>query len=262
MNTLAELQRKVRDAVVRDRMEQAAPLLTGGDDPSQRLMIHRRHYESSLVTALIEKFPGTTWLLGSPLVTAAARLFVHEQPPESPCIAEYGEAFPEFVSKWTSRERETYVRQFAELEWHVGHVAVSVDRKPMAGFSLAGMDGDALAEVRFNLQPGVRYMRASWPVDRLFGAFVTEKVEETCAMEPEELWLEVRGARGEFNIRRLDAAAFAFRYALSQGESLGSASASALEADRHADPGKALIDLFADGLAVSAARRIHYRIVL
>lgn len=262
MSTLADVQLKLRDALVRDRMEPAAPLLMGGDSSLERLMIHHRHYESSLVGALLEKFPATVWLAGSSLVTAAARRFIREHPPESPCIAEYGEAFPEFLSKWTTPDRERYFHQFAELEWHIGHVAIAVEKKPVAGFSLAGLDGEALADVRLKLQPGVRYMHASWPIDRLLWAFLRDAADDNFVLEPTELWLEVRGARGEFDIRRLDAGTYAFRSALARDESLGAAAALALEADGRTDPRQSLVDLFAEGLAVSAVRRIHYPIVL
>jgi hypothetical protein len=262
MSKFAEGQLKLRDAVVRDRVDPAVPLLAGGDDPLERLMIHHRHYETSLVGALLEKFPATVWLAGSTLVTAAARRFVREQPPESPCIAEYGEGFPEFLSKWTTPERKRYFRQFAELEWHVGQVAVGIEKKAITGYSLAGLDGEVLADVRLKLQPGARYMHASWPIDRLLSAYLHETADDNFFLEPIELWLEVRGARGEFNIGRLDAGTYAFRNALAHDESLGTAAALALEADGRTDPGQSLVDLFAEGLAVSAARRIHYPIDL
>jgi hypothetical protein len=45
------------------------------------------------ITALVEKFPATGWLVGSRFVSLAARSYVLEHPPRKPCIAEYGEDF-------------------------------------------------------------------------------------------------------------------------------------------------------------------------
>ena len=81
MPSLAEVQASMRRAVVAGEASTTALELTGGSDPQARLAIHRRHYEASLVTALLTKFPATVWLTGSPLVTEAARLFVRAHPP-------------------------------------------------------------------------------------------------------------------------------------------------------------------------------------
>ena len=81
MSGLADLQAGIRTAVVEGDMSAVAPLLRGGSDPRKRLAIHHRHYTSSLVTALVDRFPATVWLVGSPLVTDAARAFVQTHPP-------------------------------------------------------------------------------------------------------------------------------------------------------------------------------------
>src|SRR6266567_5572931 len=92
---LADIQRDVRQAVVAGEDSAIAPLLSGGTNPRKRLQIHRRHYETSLVTALLGKFPATVWLVGSQFVNEAAQHYIREHLPRKPCIAEYGEVFPQ-----------------------------------------------------------------------------------------------------------------------------------------------------------------------
>src|SRR5260370_9183453 len=99
MPTLAELQSGVRDAVIEGKSTGIASLLVGGRDGRKRLEIHSRHYETSLVDALVGKFPATGWLVGAPFVTETARHYVHQRPPDVPCIAEYGEEFPQFLAE-------------------------------------------------------------------------------------------------------------------------------------------------------------------
>jgi hypothetical protein len=134
---VADLQRRIRDAVVRGDSESVAPFLVGGGQPSKRFDIHRRHYEESLTTAVVGRFPATGWLVGSRRIEAAARAFVHAHPPTAPCIAEYGPAFPSFLATWPETERLTYVPEFADLDWHLGRLAVSVD--------VAAVEPDAMA---------------------------------------------------------------------------------------------------------------------
>ena len=97
MPGLADIQAAVRDALVRGDRSAAAPMLSGGARPEHRLAIHQRHYAASLTGALLDRFPATVWLVGSDLVTDAATSFIREQPPSKPCIAEYGELFPQHL---------------------------------------------------------------------------------------------------------------------------------------------------------------------
>jgi hypothetical protein len=73
---LAEIQQRFRNAVVSNAVRDIAPLLAGGADPVRRLMIHQRNYETSLVDALLGRFPATAWLAGTPLLRRAATEFV------------------------------------------------------------------------------------------------------------------------------------------------------------------------------------------
>src|SRR5215472_9257519 len=108
MPALSELQSRFRDAVVYADAREIAPLLAGGPDPVRRLDIHQRNYQTSLVDALLVKFPATGWLVGTPLLTEAARRFVREHPPAAPCIAEYGADFPRFLWLCIGAERVPY----------------------------------------------------------------------------------------------------------------------------------------------------------
>jgi hypothetical protein len=216
-----------------------------------RLAIHLRHYEASLVAALTAKFPAAEWLLGGRRFADAARAFVHARPPAAPCISEYGADFPEFLAGLEATATMLYVQPFAELEWHLGQVSVAIDHPPLALQALAGLSGDALADLRLRLQPGLVHLRAPWPVDELMKLYLGDTAPDTFVLEPCDVWLEIRGARGEFRIDRLDRAAFAFRRALAAGNPIGVAAERALDADPACDPGQALAGVLAAGLAVA-----------
>src|SRR5438093_1939885 len=127
VSPLAEVQALFRQAVVTGEKSRLVPLLSGGRYPAKRLAIHQRHYETSLVTALLGKFPATTWLTGTRFVTEAATRFVHDRVPQAPCIAEYGREFPMFLSSCRGAVRVPYLNDFAELEWQVGQLAIAVE---------------------------------------------------------------------------------------------------------------------------------------
>lgn len=256
MPALAETQLRFRDAMVHGDVQHVAPLLVGGRDPEKRLVVHQRNYQTSLVDALMVKFPATGWLTGTPFLTEAARQFVRKHPPQAPCIAEYGGAFPGFLSLCPGAGRMPYLGEFAQFEWHVGHVAIAIDAAPVPSEEFSAIDGDALPDTLLTLQSGLRYLRASWPVDEVLKLYLTETAPDHLELSPADVWIEVRGARGEFHFSRLDAAEFIFRKSISEGRSTGDAAECALDVNAGFDPGQALGALIAAGLVTAITRSV------
>jgi hypothetical protein len=251
---LAEIQQHVRRAVVTGDATSIEPILVGGRDPRKRLAIHQRHYETSLTRALLGKFPATDWLAGTAFLFEAARLFVQEHPPKAPCIAEYGEEFPSFLTTCPGAERVPYLHGFASLDWHLGHVSVAVDRPALTIGELSLVDADVLPDARLALQPGVRYLQAPWPIDDLMKLYLTETAPDRYSMQPADVRLEIRGARGEFQIERLEASDFMFRRAVWAGRSVAAAADCAIASDTGFDPGRALAALVRSGLITGLTR--------
>jgi Putative DNA-binding domain len=251
MPTLAEIQLLFRDAVVQGDTQQVdflGSLLAGGRCPERRLIVHQRNYRQSLVDALLLKFPATGWLLGTQVLTEAATRFIREYPPQAPCIAEFGAGFPNFLSQCPAAMRAPYVREFAELEWYVGTVAIAVGSVPATLEELSSIQADALPDTLLKLQPGLHYLSTSWPVDELMELYLSETVPDRFELSPAKVDIEVRGARGEFHFSRLDPAEATFRKAISEGHSIGEAAESALEVNAGFDPGKGLVALVGAGL--------------
>jgi hypothetical protein len=74
-------------------------------------------------------------------------------------------------------------------------------------------------------------------------------------LAPADVWLEVRGARGEFRIDRLDAANFVFRKAVLDGQSIGVAAERALDANIGFDVGRAFTTLVRSGHVIGTTSR-------
>ena len=248
MLSLRELQGDMRRAVVSGDEATVAPLLVGGGDSRRRLAIHHRHYQASLVNALLEKFPATVWLTGSAFLADAARQFVAAHPPDRPCITEYGEEFPAFLAALPSAAHLPYLRDFAELERRFGQVAIEVDRPPLPITEIAALHHETLADAFIELQAGLRYQHASWPVDDLLKAYLTDSAPDLFEVNPGSVYIEVRGARGDVRLDRLSPADFTFRTALIGRWSLGEAFERSLQADPRFGAAQALVTLLTDGL--------------
>ena len=254
MSSLAEVQARVREALTGSGALDGAMPLVGGIEPTKRLGIHRRHYESSLVASLRERYPASGWLVGADVLTEVARAFVRTNPPRRPCIAEYGHEFPAFLAQHHRLATSPYVQSFAELEWAVAQVSIAIDRPALSWPQLARMDPQALLSSKLLLQPGIRYQRSEWPIDELMTMYLMDSVPDTYTLHSSSRCLEIRGARGELRIDRLDPASFAFRQALLDALPLGDAAETALDCDQAFDAGQALIALVTAGMVVDVVQ--------
>ena len=250
MPALLDLQKSLRDALTLGDASGLESLLTGGRDPRRRLAIHQRHYSTSLITSLLDRFPATVWLVGSPFVVDAAREFIRLRPPSRPCLAEYGEEFSAFVAKRPGAAEIAYLRQFAELEWHLSRLSLAVEAPALTIDHLSSIDASTLGDAKVALQPGVHYLHADWAIDELISLYLSDSAPDQFSLQPGDVWLELRGVRGELRMNRLSHADFAFRAALASGGSITDAAVSALEIETAFDAGRALLDAVGDRLVV------------
>lgn len=246
MSTLADLQADVRHALLQGDANRLEPWLVDGRN---RIFVHQRHYAASLSRALVERFPATVWLVGSTLVTETARRFVREHPPSRPCIAEYGEEFPAYISAEAGAD-VPYLRQFAELEWHVGRLALAVDARPITVSELSPAGGVAWADARAVLQPGIHFMGTGWAIDALLSHYLADDAPARFTLDTGEFWLEIRGARGDVRMNRLTRPEFVFRSNVASGTSLGASAVAALDVDERFDAGQAMLALFREELVI------------
>lgn len=248
---LADLQQQMRDAVVNGDSASISSLLVGGRNATKRLAIHLHHYDASLTAAVVGRFPATAWLIGPRRLEDAARRFVHDHPPTAPCIAEYGAQFPTFLARWRETAHLTYVPEFADLDWHLGRLAVSIDVAGVGREYLAAIDPRDLADIRVTLQSGTHYLRASWPIDELIRMYLADDSPESWTLRDEAVYIEARSARGAFRFTRLGAGTHAFRVSLAEGCTVADAADRALAVDPAFDPGAALLSLVDERLITS-----------
>src|SRR5262249_3548969 len=249
--TLAETQLRLRNVMVDGDPQHVASLrslIVGGNRPEKRLVVHQRNYREGLVDSLLVQFRAPGWLLGTPCLSEAAARFIREHPPQAPCIADYGAAFPDFLAQVATADRVPYLRDFAQLEWYVGKVAIAVDQGSICSQDLSAIEPNALPDTLLTLQSGLQYVNASWPVDELMQLYLTETVTDQSELSPTNVWIEVQGARGEFRLSRLRHAEWIFRKHILEGHSIGVAAESALDVDSAFDPGQSLAALISCGL--------------
>jgi hypothetical protein len=248
---LADVQAAVTRAVLTGDGDSAPASLIGGIDVRARLDIHLRHYQASLQTVLLDKFPATAWLLGSEIVAQAALDYLRRFPPQTPCMAEYGAEFPTFISQSKRALDLPYVGAFASLEWALGNASIATDLTPLPWSEVANAGSKGLLDARLELQPGLGYLRAAYGVDALMRLYLNDHEPDSFELPAGDTAIEVHGSRGELRMTRLDPGSFVFRDALCRGESISDAAGRALDAARGFDAGNALRELLAAELAIA-----------
>jgi hypothetical protein len=244
MQPLNEIQSHFHAAVVHDDTNGISHALIGGRHPEKRLSIHQRNYQASLTDTLLTKFPASQWLLGTRFLTEAAGRFIRGCPPRKPCIGEYGSEFPDFLGQCAPHL--PYVRDFAILEWLVGKAAIAVDQPSLDVDAFSEID--SLSDAVVTLQSGVHYLRSGWPIDELMTIYLSDNAPAQFELIPDDIWIEIRGARGKFEVNRLTEDAFTFRQSLLRGASIGEAAADVLDKNAGFDSGRALASVLTAGL--------------
>lgn len=251
---LDDVQQRFAHAMTTGDGRRIAADLRGGGDPRARLAIHLRHYATSLATALRNKFPALTWLVGPSVMSDAAIVYARLHPPLEPCIAEYGREFPKYLSQHPRAAELPYLLSFGELEWAIAQASIAIARRPLTWTEVANVDAERIVDATLALQPGVYHVRSAWRIDELMQAYLNEATPERFVLMEVPTLLEVQGARGAFRLTRLDAATFAFRAALAASRTVGDAADAALAIEPAFDAGHGLRAI------VDARLATHYSI--
>jgi hypothetical protein len=185
-------------------------------------------------------------LVGDDWFRAAAALFAAEHPPSRAALLAYGEAFPDWLTRFPPADDLPYLPAMARLDrmWTTALFAPDAEALGAEAFALAP---DALAAARPRLHPSLAF---AWFDSGLPGLWLAAREPDPGEMElvddPQGV-LIVR-PNDVVHSRLLDAAGFAFLTAARDGAPLGETIAAAAQADPTADLATLFAALIADGV--------------
>jgi hypothetical protein len=115
---LADLQAAYRGYLLTgDSTPLTSQIVADSFDGPERLAIYRNNFLISLVEALKANFPVTLQLLGKEFFEQAARGFVLSQPPQRPCLFEYGAGFADHLRDLPQLATRPYIVDMARFEF-------------------------------------------------------------------------------------------------------------------------------------------------
>lgn len=246
---LARLQEGYRENALADPPPDAAPapappadllsaILANGVDPERRLAIHRNHFATTLTEALAGVFEATRALVGESYFDSAALRFARAHPPTSPCLFEYGGAFPAALASAPGLAAHGYVADVARLEWAMHESFHAPAAEPLNPTRLAAVPPEDLAAVRLTAHPTLRLVSASFPVAQLWRSALDGAVDADALSGPASHLMLIRRA-ADVALEEVAPAMYSLIEAIAGGAALGEASAIAA-ANAEFDFGEAL----------------------
>lgn len=120
VEALAELQHSFAAAVRGQPAELPIRAATAARAESG-LAVHRNNVMSSLIKVVAARFPTVRRLLGEDRFLESVRRFIVAEPPRSPLLLEYGDAFPEFLRRVCD---DACIADIADVEVEIGRAHV------------------------------------------------------------------------------------------------------------------------------------------
>src|ERR1700732_2829083 len=138
------------------------------DALGERFAVYRNNVMVGLVSALEARFPATCKIVGEDFFKGAAKLFAATQPPRSPLMLFYGDAFPAFLADFEPAREVPYLADVARLEAARTRAYHAADAKPLPSAALVGGVPDALARMRFILHTSVEIIASYYPIVKIW----------------------------------------------------------------------------------------------
>jgi hypothetical protein len=245
MLSLAELQAGFAAALT----DPALAVPAGLRQPAQRRFdVHRNNRAAGLIDVLEAAFPVVRRLVGAEFFKAAAQVYIDREPPRSPVLLLYGQAFGAFLDGFAPAAGVPYLGDVARLE--LARIAAyhAADAEPLSVTRLASVPEASLPELRFALHPSLQLLHSRFPVASLWAA-TSGAVAAVDMTRGEEI--AVLRPMLSIEVRVLPPGGHAFIAALAAGMDLEAAAAAVLAAAPGSDLAAHLQGLFALG-AVSA----------
>ncbi|OAH45384.1 hypothetical protein AX777_17395 [Sphingobium yanoikuyae] len=219
--------------------------------------IHARNVRNSIVAALEQSFPITGHLVGPSFFERVAREFATVQPPRLGWISAYGADFADFLDNHEGAASVPYLADIARIEWARVRATFADEEAGLDLAALASIPPSALIERRVALHRSATLIRSDHPIYLIWiwhqNPSGEDRIAEADFKRGGDDILVARTVDGQAAVIRLPPADAAFVAALASGQPLGTAWASALDADEHFDLAAALAELVREGALAGLA---------
>lgn len=174
MQSLSELQVQWRQALLSPPgLEVVMKTMPG----HPAMAIHRNNFFYATRRALADLYPTVEALVGAEFFAVMARDFILAEPPASPVMMDYGDAFAGFIACYPAVRDLPYLPDMAAFEWEMHQVRHAAEAEAMTADDFAGMSQDALVRLELSLVPAARVFVSDYAVAELWHAHWVEPMK-------------------------------------------------------------------------------------
>ncbi|MGI9491561.1 MAG: HvfC/BufC N-terminal domain-containing protein [Geminicoccaceae bacterium] len=228
----------------------------GGERPKRRFDVYRNSVAVGMIEALRATFPAVERLVGGDFFSAAARVYLDQDPPRSPLLFRYGKTFGNFIEKFPPAASVPYLGDVARLEWARLEAYHAADHEPLAIDALGSVPENEIGELTFELHPSLALLQSPWPVVSLWAASTDRGSSEDVDMKQPEEVIIIRPSL-DVDTRLLPVGGFNFMNALKENAALEQAAQRASEMAEGFDLATHLQGLFEVGAVVAIGKNNH-----
>jgi len=176
----------------------------GAEAARAALEVYRGTCTGTLTHALRLTYPIVQRLVGEEFFEALVPLFVQVEWPDSADLEAYGRGFPDFLQGFAPAASLPYLPDVARLEWAVSRALHAPEMPPIAPAQLAGLAGEALAQLRLAPQPGFSLLQLAHPADAIWRAVLAQdEAAMSVALAGGPVRLQVERAGSDVRLTRL-----------------------------------------------------------
>lgn len=236
MLRLAERQGEFAAALL-DPERPAPSGLVGPDGlPSaRRFAVYRNNVVVGLIDTLQAAFSAVCRIVGDEFFRAMGRIYVEQEPPDSPIMLGYGAGFPDFIGGFEPAATLPYLADVARIERAWSEAYHAAEAEPLDPTALAAVAPDDLPQLRLLLHPSVRVTQSRFPALTIWQMNVGDGVPAPVDLDAGGEDAILVRPDAEVEVRSLPEGGAAFVSALLDGGSVLDATKAAFTADSRFD---------------------------
>lgn len=185
------------------------------------LAIYRNTVTAGACEALAANFPVVRTLLGDEMFAAVAADHAFACPPESPVLAHYGAAFPDWIEDQPWAVDYAYLSDIARVERLHLEALFAADAAPLDPATLARLGPREWTRTRLVLHPATRFACSPWPAASFWLAHRDGDDIAAVPWRPE--CVLVTRPYDAVRVEKLDSASHRFLLALGKRETIATA---------------------------------------
>ncbi|RKF18114.1 DUF2063 domain-containing protein [Alginatibacterium sediminis] len=213
-------QRQFVRSLLENDTEQRQAVATSWATLPYGIEIYRNNVFASLSSALKDNFPNTIALVGDEFFTHLAKNYVEHYGCNTPCVVDYGELFPQFLSEQAQLASLPYVSQIAYLEQKMRRCAqCPIDQQMLGLKDLNRLSEQQLTSIKFRLASHAQLLNSHAPVLSLY-RFIQDQQQMPPDLLKPELVLLVKQVDFGVTLTPVSTGVFDFLNRLSSGLSL------------------------------------------